>query len=99
MQFARQSQLDFFSVSFQYFPTPSRYIWLPYLVGLLVFFALVKYFNAKLHDMFDSQECIEEEEEDEGGDADDDDVDDVENAAGAGRKKNALNRKDARDTF
>ena len=43
---------------FQYFSEPNYIAWSIYWVFLLIFFALVKYINARLHRMFDTSEGI-----------------------------------------
>lgn len=58
------SNLLFSLFFFQSFPSPTFSIWSLYVLLLFLFFASVKILNARLHTMFDTQDCIEEEEED-----------------------------------
>lgn len=44
----------------QYFPKPNLYAWLIYLIFIVVFFIIVKIINARLHQMFDTTECVKE---------------------------------------
>ncbi len=54
-----------------YFPAATFSVWSAYIVTVLSMFASIKFFNVRLHAMFDTQECIEEEVGKE--DEDDDD--------------------------
>ena len=73
----------------QYFPRPAKWIWIPYLVALLLFFVVIKYFNLRLHSMFDTQECVEVEDADTENDGDGD----VRNKHDLRGNKNGLNRR------
>ena len=54
----------------QYFPPPTLYVWLAYAGSVLAFFATVKFYNSRLHGMFDTTECVEQEDEDDSNAAD-----------------------------
>ena len=84
---------------FQYFPTPTRWMWLPYICVLFAFFVTVKYFNVRLHRMFDTQQCVEEEEEEDDEEENEEgrDADAINSADDSDGRKNALNARRRRN--